>query len=448
MSTFRFDSGELMNLLSRARSVTSGASIETEFPITNAYDRDSMSPLIWVDGEEDCDVIADLARDTYGEFEGSFTGGIPPGWTSRHEGSGSSAKETSTVASGSGALKLTTTADADVAAISRDYEMARGEVGVARVKLATNNDSGSPTIALRLYDVRARLWYDGDADEWTAAEADACSVVGVVASGVFDGGVFDSGTFDEYLGASSGYQSCEVVFTVPAGQEAKTTIRAYLRATASAGSATRNTYADDFYLQSAWNAAAWVGHNADQGAPLLLQKSTDGSTWSTVATATHRRPTMYALADEMQTARYARQLAEGVNSEQLRTGEALLLQLRDPAHSWGSALPVTWRPSQVREQGPSGRPHVSDISEDIPRDVAMSFELIDDDVRAAFRDELALRSGLGRWPAFVVPDTAVPDAFYGLVSSALTLARGVCSPVETGTITLSETGFPTVGLGL
>jgi len=420
--TFRHQTGRYLNLLTRARQVTTSTT-ETLFPVSNAYDGNSLSPVIWLALSSDVYVRADLAFDDYGAFEGSFSAGIPPGWTSGHSG-GTSSKETSLTAAGTGALKLTTTGSSDVAQIYRDYPVAPGEELRIIAQMRTDNLSGSPVVACRVYDTNSRTYYDGSTGTWTAAAADAFSQSTVAT-----------------------YQAKSVTFTVPRGQGDAATLRVFLRMTGPAA-LTRSTYVDEFYIHPTWDCLALIGHNAESGAAVALQSSADGSSYTTVATATHRRPNLYALASSRQTTRWAGLLIPGANVDQLYAGEIVFAQLATPGHSWSDALPTTWTPRQIRTQGPSGRARVRSLSTDMPRRVSFNFKIPSETIRTALLDDFALRSRGGEFATFAIPDTDRPDCFYGRLTDSFETSRAELSVMETMSITLEEDGFPTVGLGV
>jgi hypothetical protein len=419
--TCRYSAGRYLNLLSRARSVVA-SSAQTEFPVTWAYDKDSVRPWIAAAGASDVTVRADLAFDNYGDFEGSFSGGIPPGFTSRHVGSASSGQEAVIFTSGAKALKLITTQDADVSEVSIDYTVARGEELRIIAKMRTDGLGGTPTVACRVYDRNNRTYWNGTA--WTTSAANAFSET------------------------SATFQAKAVTVPLARGQGDTSNVRISLRSTATAGAATRTTYVDEFFVYPTWDCGALIGHNVDSGSIVLVQGSSDGSAYSTVATPTHRRPSLYGLATARQTTRWAGVIIPGTNVDTLYSGEVIIAQMATPGSSWSNALPTTWMPRQLRQQTPSGRTHVTALSTDIPRRIKLDLELVDDSIRAAFRDDLALRTNMGEHYALVIPDTAVADVFYGRVTGGLDASRDVASDYEKASITIEEDGFPTVGLGV
>lgn len=418
--TCRYSAGRYLNLLTRARSVVA-SSAQTEFPVTWAYDKDPVRPWVAAAGATDVTIRADLAFDNYGDFEGTFSGGIPPGFTSRHVGSGSSGKEATIVTAGTGALKLITTTNTDVAEVSIDYTVARGEELRILAKMRTDGLSGAPTVTCRVYDRNNRTWWNGSS--WISTPADVLT---------------------ETAGA---YISKSATVPVARGQGDTAAIRISFRGTGPAA-LTRTTYVDEFFVFPTWDCGALIGHNVDSGSAVIVQNSSDGAFWGTVATATHRRPSLYALASSRQTTRWAGILIPGTNVDTLYAGEVIIAQMASPGSSWSTSLPTTWTPKQLRQQTPSGRTHITALSADVPRKVTMSLELIDDTVRAAFRDDLALRTNLGEHYTLLIPDTAVSDVFYGRVTAGLTATRDVQSDYEKMDITLEEDGFPTVGLGV
>lgn len=420
MSSFRHAAGRYLNLLARARSVVA-SSAQTEFPITWAFDKDSVRPWIAAAGAADVTVRADLAFDDYGDFEGSFSGGIPPGWTSRHVGGGSSSKEAVITTAGTGALELTTTTDTDVAEVSIDYTCARGEELRVTAKMRTDGLSGAPTVACRIYDRHHRTWWNGAA--WVAIAADA------------------------FTETAATYQTKDILVPLARGQGDTASIRISLRGTGPVG-LTRSTYVDEFFVHPTWDAAALIGHNVDAGSGVVVQSSQDGAAYVKVGDATHRSPSLYALAPTRQTTRWMGILIPGTNVEPLYAGEIVFAQLVDPGHSWSNSMPTTWQPSQQRQKTPAGRSHVTAYSAHVPRRIRLDLDLFSEAVRVAFRDDLALRTNLGEHHAFVIPDTANADCFYGRITEGLELTRTALSQHETGAIVLEEDGFPTVGLGV
>lgn len=412
--TCRYTAGRHLNLLGRARSVTA-SSAQTEFPITWAYDKDPIRPWMADLGDSPVTVTADLASDDYGNFEGAFAAGVPPGWTAQHTG-GLSSQETAThFTAGAAALKLQTNGLGEIAQIYRDYTIAMGEEVRITAKARGQYQS------MRIYDVLNRLWWTGSA--WSSTIEDA-----------FYGG---PGTYQPW------------VTTVPTtrGQGDEGLLRIYLRLDPGLGG-TIDSYFDEVYLHPTWEAGAIIGHNVDPGCPVDLQGSSDGSSFTTVATATYRRPSLYALATARQTTRWARIRITGTNSAAVYAGEVVIAQLHNPGSSWRGPLVTEWVPKQLRQQTPGGRTHVTALSSEIPRRIKLDLDFPTDAIRMAFRDDLALRTNLGEHQALIIPDTAVSDVFFGRLAPAFSTSREALSLWETTALTLEEDGFPTVGLGV
>ncbi len=420
--TCRYAAGRYLNHLSRARSVVA-SSAQIEFPIQWAYDKDATRPWIAVVDAVDVTVRADLAFDDFGDFEGTFVAGIPPGFTSRHGNLGSSSAETVAMSSGLKALKLNTTLGIDVAEVSRDYAVSRGEELVITADLRSD---GVARVSCRVYDLQTRRWWNGTA--WVLSEAEAFYTEGLP------------------------WSPKAVVVPIVRGPGDFSIVRISFRSITASGGGAAVGWVDNFWVHPSWDCGAIIGHNIDSGTPVSIEESTNGASYTTVAFARTTVPSCYALAPARRTSRWAGFKFPGTNygdasARSLYAGELIIAQLWNPGSSWSNAFPVSWMPKQLRHQTPAGRTHVTALSANIPRRIQLDLELLDDNIRNAFRDDLALRTNLGEHYALVVPDTALPDVYYGRVTGGLDSTRTAASAYEKTTITLEEDGFPTVGLG-
>lgn len=422
----RYAAGQHLNVLNRAVSVTSANAV-TEFPAANAIDKKSVTPVIMAAGVDTPEIVsANLAWDTDGDFEGTFVGGIPPGWTNAHSG-GTSGKETSIVKDGTGALYLRTSNQLHLAQITRDYAAAPGETIVLRADMRIDGPTGGAVLRARIYDRRTRKYFNPATGLWQTTPVDAIACT------------------------DTAYTAKEVLATLDRDFGDSTSIRVTLRYStpSDVSGLPRNGYVDNFRIFSAWDGFALVGHNIDSGSVVSIEGlDPSGVFWTPLATATYASPSMYGLASQRQTYQKIRVTAIGTNTEQLVVGEVLVVQLADPGHSWSEGLKVDRVPKETRAITPAGRAIVTPISVHAPRRVTMDLRLMSDAHRLAFLEDLALRTRLGAELVFLIPDTDVPHCYYARIVNGASSTRMALSPEETTSLTFEEDGFPTVGLGV
>lgn len=416
MGDIRFTSGELLNILGRARSVTSSA-VEADHPLVNAIDGLVGKPVIAADGSLTFAIEADLSPDLYGDFE-DWTAAVPAGWTADHSGTGAGDEDAVNFHAGVASAAL----EAGASGVSQYYidrVVPSGEEQrlTARLKIT----SGAGTVRVRLQCLQTRrwltsagLWQDSATDYFTSTETGSWEAKALTAS--------------------------IEAFSVTGVD--KVTIRQFIRCT---DNCTANV--DALHIVPTWDVVSIHGHNADASQAVAVSGGDTSPATNLVATGAQppARPAFFLRASARQTYRFIKILFPAENVAQLHAGEVVLWQSKVPTKGW-IAAPCTRNPYQTRSMTRSGRQ--SGVQEGqatrayeltvMPTTIAEDHE---------FAGEMIVRTEDGRHAMVLIPDDALVAVIYGRVpADPHASTPSAQSEVRDYVIKVVEDGLPTVGL--
>jgi len=383
-------------------------------PKANLYDSDPSTPHI----------AGSVAADSYMQVQiqalanPGFETSTLSGWTDNDQGTGASTETTAAgeFRSGAKALKLVGTDSSNYASRYQDIPASAGEY--RRASFYVNRGPGGSDTRLYILNLRTGHYYNGSA--WATTRAPAVSVWGVGTPGY---GIQTAITYQ-----LESFEAC--------GADA-VTLRWEIAGYAD------TAFVDDCLDIPGVTFAGIFGHNYGPVSP-LVRSSDDGSSWTTRATMTVKRPAFHSTFSIIY-AEYWRILLSGTNHEAPYTGEAVLGQYSTSttAPMWG--LPKTRNTPGLRARGPSGRPHVYTYATDPPQDIDLTFSARTAAAALQLADDLWLRSGQGLYPVILVPIDTEADVYYGRFMDPVTVERPFQGIYQT-TLSLVGDPFPSVGL--
>jgi len=415
MGDIRFTSGELLNILARARSV-SGSSTESAHRPSNAANGLVGKPVIFAGGLTES-IEADLAPDLYGDFE-TWTAAVPAGWTADHSGTGAGAADAVNFHAGAASAAL----EAGASGVSQYYidrVVPSGEEQrlTARLKIT----SGAGTVRIRLQCLQTRRWLSS-AGAWQAAATDYFTSS-------------ETGSWEaKALTASIEAYSVTGVD--------KVTIRQFIRCT---DDCTANV--DALHIVPTWDVVSIHGHNADASQAVAVYGGDTAPASNLVATGTQppARPAFFVRASARQTYRFIKILFPAENVAQLHLGEVALWQSRTVSKGW-TAAPCTRTPYQTRSMTRAGRQ--SGVQEgQATRAYELTLMPTTNAEDAQMFGEMIARTADGLHALVLIPDDAETPVIYGRVPAEPHVSTPrAATTIKDYTIKVVEDGLPTVGL--
>jgi len=415
MGDIRFTSGELLNLLGQARSVTS-SSVESGHPLANAIDGLAGKPVIFAGGLTES-IEADLAPDLYGDFEG-WTGAVPNGWTADHSGTGAGDEDTVNFYAGAASAKLEAGASG-VAQYYIDREMPSGQEVHLTGQLRITAGAGSVRVGLQC--LQTRRWLN-TAGIWQDSE-----------TGYFRSTVTASWDAKALTASIEAYSVTGVD---------KVTIRQVIK---SSDDCTANV--DALHIVPTWDVVSIHGHNADASQAVAVYGGDTAPASNLVATGTQppARPAFFVRASARQTYRFIKILFPAENVVQLHAGEVVLWQSRTVSKGW-TAAPCTRTPYQTRSMTRAGRQ--SGVQEGrATRAYELTLMPTTNAEDAQLFGEMIARTEDGLRALVLIPDDSETAVIYGRVPAEPHLSTPrAATTIKDYTIKVVEDGLPTVGL--
>lgn len=415
MGHIRLSSGELLNLLARANSLTSSTT-ETAHDIDYAVDGDAGRPVIFAGATTEV-IEADLSPDLYGDFE-VWDGAVPEGFTAAHTGTGAGALDSVTFFAGAKSAALQAGASG-VAQYYVDRELPAGEEQTFTAQLQISSGAGTVNVYVQCLQTRRYL---NSAGAWQAARTPLFSSTSA--------GAWDAKTL---VASLEGY-AVTGVDTVTIRQ----TIECSDNCTANV---------DALHIVPSWDVLAIIGHNADASQAIDVYGGATAPATNLVATGSQppASPSCYIMAPDRQTYRYVKILFPAENVEQLHIGEIVLAQLITPGQGW-LAIERTRTPLQVRSGTLAGRP--SGVRTGVAtRTYKLDLMPTTDAQDVELEGEMMLRTLDGMTQVLLIPDDARPDVILGRVPAEPKVSTPEpLSDVRKYSVTVVEDGLPNVGL--
>ncbi len=380
-------------LAGRGANVIEGAELITvssenpKFPKEKAYDGFPGSPFKFNYAGTDDTYDIDLTRMLNGGMENWAVPSVPDDWTDVSNGTGMLREETGVKHGGAKCLELEGNGGGNEAIAQQDKTVLSGWRMTVEAWLRGNGSN--PIYAfLRCLETNELLESDGT---WGS-----------------------SGAFKTQTAAS--WSQGKVTFTVPAFSTThRHTVTLRLRIYTTTGI----SYADDVALWPSVKFASVHGHNLGSNIMLRIMSDDNAAYSSPVnrGSMTIARPSFYNRIGSTIDERYWRFLAEGTNFEPIKYGELVLGQALTLTPSMRSET-VTERQPRTATTGSSGQMSVVNLTEDPSREFDLDFLCLSESQKDEIRDELLLRSGYGKDPLIVVPDTDDEIVIYGRYGGA------------------------------
>lgn len=402
-----FLTGQNFNLFSRGGTVSVSPSAASGYPASGLYDDDPSLPHI----------AGSISADSYMRVRQSnalanpgFETAAFSGWTDGHVGTGSNTDTTTgaEVRTGLRSAKLAGTNSSNYGSLYQFITVRAGAPRKATVYIKTPS-SGTAKLFLRNY--KTGLYYNGTTWGARSAAVSQAATGSWVAMSV------------EYTLES--YSACR----------ADTVLLVWEIACESG-----TVCFDDCTDFAGVNFASIHGHNYGQVIP-LVQSSDDGSSWTTRATMTIKRPAFYSYFSTIY-AEYWQIMLIGLNDVAPYTGEAVLgFAIETDAYpQWGMVAEDEF--PGVRHETPNGRVTAYNFTTDPRRSLRMTFEAYSTAELAELQEDLWWRSAQGRYPT-VIALTDTSEVFYGRITEPLPVAS---NPGTFGLqMYLRGDGLPTVG---
>ena len=405
--------GALFNLYSRG-TVSSNATPASPSSLTYAGDGDPSRPVLFSGAATDADLRVFCNALTNPGFETSTLSG----WTSGDTGTGTSAQTTTAgeFRSGSKALELTGTDTSNYGSRYQEITVNAGEYRRATFYMRA---IWSGTGKLYLRNRATGNYYNGQSSVWGASRTYAATYSSTAA---FPG----TQTIVTYQMES--FDACR-----------SDTVSLQWELACESG----NVCFDDCTDVPGVSFASIHGHNYDGTVSPLVESSDDGSSWTTRATMTIKRPAFYFALPSMLYAEHWRIKLSGTSYRASYTGEAVLGQYQTSATSpqWG--IPKTRSFPGVRTRSPGARHHVYNFATDPPQDIEAVFSPRTASAAAEI-ENIWLRSAQGQNPTIFVPIDTESDIYYGRLIEPITVQRPFSGVYET-TLRLMGDPFPTIG---
>lgn len=422
MSEFLFVSPQVLNLLARGVTTLSTGTANSLHPITNAYNGQPSKPLILsAAGSYTITVDGDLTQG-YGAIEGTFSGGVAPGFTDGSTGGGVPAEEGAVVHSGGStkAQKLTASTGSRVARVYRDVLVRAGEELSYEAYLSGD---GTATVYARAQDLNTGKWWDGSA--WQSS----VSSIGSRATATY--------------AATTDTITAETAVNLRAGL---TTIRFSFVVDGSV--ATGSGYVDDFAVWPSVDFCGIFGHNIPIGATVLFRSSTS-SGWgapTTQATMTVYQPSFFSVLAAPVAERYWRfQVTDAIASVTPYVGEVVMGSTLALTKSVDYPLETTRMYRHTRMEGPLGHVFVGQRSARPSRVLPLTWGVMSAASLREIRDQLYLAAMGDLHSLIVIPRDDDPElCIYGRLQDEYRDGVAIVDYRQTGLV-IVEHPFPVVG---
>jgi len=411
---FKILSGPNYNHLTRIPNaqLTASPSMHALYPARNAGDSRSSKAAVFSEAQEDSTLTADLNIITGGGFEDANDAAR---WTVLGVGTLTSDNGDSYNSTTASAL-LTKHAGASVMVIYQDVVVRAGEELTLFGACKKNTASGA---VFRVRNRQTGKWLD-DMGAWQASEDEAFEASG------------------------TGWETINLTFTVESlavcGDDL-VTLRIYL--SGSAG----NARFDEVAL---WPTVKWCsvhGHNVPPFIVPTLQRSSDGSAWTTASTITLRRDSFYHELDSLTSYRYWRLLFDGRpdSGSLIHLGEWVLGQSEDFVDNPPYGGSLGWVDKQTRLTSDLGEEFVHLHNVKAPqRRLMLPMKLKIDTEYQQFRDVFFRASRGGAVPIVIAPvemDSSV--VIMGRLREAIEVPKTGPYP-RTGELEIIESPLPSV----
>lgn len=357
MANLRIIVPRVGNLLSRvaASQVTlNTGSANSLFPITNLYDGiPSRAFISAAAGDLAVTVDGDLLQG-YGLVEGTFSGGVAPGWTNGSTGGGTPAEEGAVVHSGGStkSQKLTAASGSQVARVYRNLLCRAGETLNGDLWLRTD---GTATICARLRDMQTGKYWNGSS--WSASVSDWFTH----ATTTWTQKNTSPPTLDSAAVWKAGAGYVQLSFVV------------------DGATATGSGYFDDAVLYPSIDFAGIFGHNVPVGATVELLSSTS-SGWgspTTEATLSVYQPSFYSILSSAVARRYWRlRITDPIALAALYMGQLVLGSTVTVTGSVDYPVSLRRRFDHTRAATRYGHQRVSAITQTPAREADLAFSLM------------------------------------------------------------------------
>lgn len=400
-------SGAYRNLF-KSFPPTASVAADSVMPLSFAYDGDPGTPFrfgsnpgdVYLQG--DLDLLAGLGR-----FEGTWSGGTPPGFTETNELNGTVTEETTgaNVQEGSKSARFSVLDVGDVARLEKDVTVVAG--WWMALTLYAKNLSGSATLKVRIQNLFTEK-YLTTGMAWSASAQDALSTT-VTGSFTQKTITFQVENFLAHLLAETATLRVQIYTTV-----------------ATAG--VHEIAVDSIYLIAGLDFASLHGHNLAPSVALELRSSSDpvtpfSSNNTLEATITKARPSCFAKLGARVYKRWWRMRFNGANPSALgNVGlcEAVLGQARVLTQSQNYPLNTRLRMPQLRTETPAGREEVFRWGAEELIDATLRFSYKDLASYQEARDEIVRRSLMGAEMMILVPKDDDPEVcILGRVGNAI-----------------------------
>jgi len=258
------------------------------------------------------------------------------------------------------------------------------------------------------------------------------------ADGSWDASVID--VFDET--ASASWETKALTFTVESLEICKedtVTLRVYLRAS---GSGTAKF--DQIELWPSVNWASIHGHNIPPFITPTLQRSDDGSSWTTESTITLMRDSFYVALSTLESHRYWRILFDGQpdTGTLMYVGEIVLGQYFELLHNPQYGGGISWNDRQTRNESDIGDEFIQLHGRVPQRALSFTFGFKTDQEYEQFRDLIFRRSRGGVYPIVIAPYDLDPDVvIMGRIRETTTVVKSSFYP-RSGEVEIIEAPLP------
>lgn len=321
---FKLLTGPYLNNLTRmASAATTNPSMHTLFPVTHAYDNRSAKAAMFSAAQDDSVVTFNQTMVQGGGFESDAD---VAEWTVL--GVGSQAKDATSPHAGTYSLLITPGGSAVEVITYQDVLVRAGE----ELTFQAAAKAGTGDAVIRIRNRQTGNWLDTNG-AWQASV---------------------TALFTETGGS---WQTCAETFTVESLSTCKEDT-VYLRIFLRGDQGTARF--DQVALFPSVNWASVHGHNIPPFIVPTLQRSTDGSSWTTETTMTLRRDSFHASLASLKAYQYWRLLFDGRpdTGSLMHVGEIVLGQSFDMGHNPAYGAGITWTEKQTRLETDLGEPFV------------------------------------------------------------------------------------------
>lgn len=390
MANMRIIAPRAGNLLTRVASgqvtLTTG-SANSLFPLSKIYDGIPSRAFIAASpGDIAVTVDGDLLQG-YGLVEGTFSGGVAPGWTNGSTGGGTPAEEGTIVHPGGSAKsqKLTAASGSQVARVYRDVLVRAGETLNPDLWLRTD---GTATICVRLQDLQTAKYWNGSA--WAA------------------------GVANWFTHATTTWTQKNT--TAPTTESAATWRAGWgwvrLSFVVDGATATGSGYFDDAVLFPTCDFIGLFGHNVPIGATVELLSSTS-SGWggpTTEATLTVYQPTFYSILPAGVARRYWRlRITDPIALAALYQGQLVIGSTVTLTGAPDYPITIRRRFDHTRASSRYGHQHVSAVTQTPAREADLAFSLLPVAQLRELLQQLYLASSGDLYSLVVIPRDDDPE---------------------------------------